>query len=371
MPGYMPLGSLPDPIASLGYQLLAGSPRERMTDTGMEAQLTFAGPSENRFKFISQVFGTWAFNVEEGVCCAVSTLRPKCYSMFYNNVAGGSYSDNLWPDTFDMRPMNDPSPLYYATTAPSLDPGDPNYRPQIEWGVAYTCPTEITINYRSKRMANSSNPNPVLAQPWPDFLYQLNQCSPGAPASCTSDSMPLVQDYTYIDFNMRSEADYITIPGRNMEYDTTGWPGGLDNKLPEDVNTPVRVATADVEVVWSNVPLPNWDMLESNKGKVNSVPMWGYPDEAILFEGYEYTAQRTWYNLDVYTIRMKFTFKTGFGNVGSYPCFNRFGMWNRRWSTIPDGTTYFRKVKDTGTNAPPYATADMTDMFKFPAVCGG
>jgi len=385
MPGYLPTGSLPDLSDTYGYQLKEGYPIERLTDRGMEAQLVFVGPSQNRFWFLNEIFGTWQVsttgNPPDTACCATALSAPRCYSLYYYSGAGGAIYDNLWPDTFDIRPLENVSPYYDPLTAPTLDDQDPDYRYRIEWGIWYTCASEITVNYRSKRMAFAAHPNPVLAQPWPDFLYQLSNCSDTEDNSCLAASLPVVEDYTYIDYVQRSQSEFQTIPGRYLVFDVTepDWPPGDvgDTKVPEDINVPINITTTDIEVTWSNVALPNWLLLEKAKGCVNQEPIWGQPAQAVLFEGYEYTPQRTWYNLDVYTLTLRFTAKTAasWGTLlepmqSGEDCFDRMGIWNRRWCQFPVNGSPMRTVNvDDQLGDTPYKVLSFANLFQYPANC--
>lgn len=365
----LPLGTL-----AAGYQMMGGSPVEMSTPNGMEVRATYIGPSENRFNFLSYLMGDWTISASSlGIpCSAVANNIPKCYRFFEYGTPG--YGGSCWPDTFSIRPLDDPSPVYTQTAGAGTNPES--------WCISYDCASEITVNYRTKMMAEYYGPGTYVS-PWPPGMMR---CETGGSSQLPCYSVPYVTPWTSVTVREESNTDVQLIPYRHLQWDTDepGFPTGVSPMLTEeDVSGfPVQVQTTNIEIEWSGVPIPDWEAIDYLKGKLNNGAMWGYPDESIMFANCTPEVQRRWDNLDIWTLRYQLIAKiveawmppqTGStDDPATQPnCFNTMGYWNRKWSKYPviDTSTSkespFRLVRSVeDADRRPYAKGNLTELFR-------
>lgn len=353
--------------------MVGGSPMERSTPNGMEVTAVYVGPAVNRFYFLSYMFGDWTISYSElGIPCSATNIAYPKHYRFYNH-GGNGYGGSCWPDTFSIKPMDDPSPVYVAPVSISED---------IEsWHVTYDCAAEITINYRTKHMAQINASGYV--HPWPAGILP---CETGESYQLPCYATPYVTPWTAVSMQKESNTELQIIPFHHLQWDISepGFPANTSPQLTEEDTDgfPVQVQTTNLEIEWSGVPLPNWEEIDHLKGKLNDSPMWGYPKDSILFANCTPEMQRRWDNLDLWTLRYQFIVKTveswmppqtGGADVPPIQpnCFNTMGYWNRKWSKFPvidsqsQKQSPFRLVHSVNdSNLRPYQSGNLTELFR-------
>lgn len=364
-----PEGSLPH-----GYHVLAGYPVENDTEDGLEATIVYVGPAEDRWLFLEEVFGRWEASEylsgadagyeslgDNRILCATLVKPPRCYqlrsgrTMDFGNGEIELLYDHLWPDTFTIRPVGDPSPEIDDELNPDIPFGDPQL---LEQPIGYGCVSEITVNYRSKYHAR-----------WPVWVRpEYNTIGPKLESSSPSLKLPDLADGTFVQVSKSDKIEFQTIPGRNLKYWTSakepGWDGStgsMGKQLPQDINYPVMIGSTDLEVEWSNVPVLPSTAISLCEGKINVEPFLGYPVGSVLFLGADVKSKQPFYHralleegeigedglrasmpVEIYRITYRFAVQTVLGihdmrpnNNDPLTSFGRMGYFNRRWSKWP------------------------------------
>lgn len=395
-----PYGSYP-----YGYHLEGGYPIERDNSRGLEATLSFVGPSARRWHFIEEVFGRWGFEPSDPdppytPCCFTLLKPPRAYSIWMEDLGNFYNSDvyrHLWPDNFEISPIDDPTPYWRRYGEGTLLPyyldvenlkwlegyGGYGDRTQtyslLEAPVDYDCLSRVVVNYRGKYHAE-----------WPGSVrndclvcVQSNPADPGDehPECC---QYPTIPEGTFIDVAQRSEAEYQTIPGRLLKYgNDPDWPNDKSKQLDIDVDAGIVISSTNLQVEWSNVPRPPKVSARKCRGKLNSKPFLTYPRGSVLLRDWEIVSKIPFYGADhkaipglgLYTMVYEFVVKTvpSWQAAGSTneSCFGMMGYYNRRWSAdeidniaaVGGGKSPFRKVVDANGNTP-YEYADFDSLFE-------
>lgn len=327
-------------MAEWGYSVLEGSPSEQFTTSGAEASVKYIGPSLYRVPFIKEVFGAWNINSEEvniapegaqlklkTYKCA--TMSPEVtaypYMTVLNEEAQCTGEVCLWPDTFSGNPSGDSKP-YLLNCGAGSDLGYP---------ILDQCAWEYTVNYRYKNNGSL-----------PDILNPDTTINPTIPFG------------TYTECRITTNNEFMTTPGRFFTYEidalkdasSPAWQFNEECghkkqllKVQDDGFESQLVTTTNIEVVWSNVPLPPWDIIRRASGCVNSHAMFGFPAGAVLFEFAEPEITGYFGCMEVYRLRYVFKVKTAAVSVSDKERVSyrdeilngQIGIWNRRYAPCP------------------------------------
>lgn len=327
-------------MAEWGYSVLEGSPSEQFTTSGAEASVKYIGPSLYRVPFIKEVFGAWHIDsttvnlAPEGASenlktykCAIMSPEVTAYPYMtvLDDEAQCTGEVCLWPDTFSGQPSGDSKP-YLLNCGAGSDLGYP---------ILDQCAWEYTVNYRYKNNGSL-----------PDILNPDTTINPTVPFG------------TYTECRITTSNEFMTTPGRFSSYnpnalkDTTSPEWQFQEacrdkkqflKIDDDGFASQLVTTTNIEVVWSNVPLPPWDIIRRASGCVNSHAMFGFPAGAVLFEFAEPEITGYFGCMEVYRLRYVFKVKTAAVVVSDKERFTfrdeildgQIGIWNRRFSPCP------------------------------------
>lgn len=91
---------------------------------------------------------------------------------------------------------------------------------------------------------------------------------------------------TYVSYRRRSTGEYMTVPGRGLE-----WSAGVP--VGQDTHATIRIPLVEHIVTWHRVKYPPWQAIDENTGKVigftTKLPGHGriYQLDTLLFEGGE------------------------------------------------------------------------------------
>lgn len=173
--------------------------------------------------------------------------------------------------------------------------------------------------------------------------------------TCNYESMQAEdnEDGTFFTYRQTLGAEFLTIPSRALKW--------ADNSKPvsPDAHGALLIPKTEHQVTWHKVQSPNWAVLSSLRGKVNSgsmnIPVIGLscPAETLLFEGAETSIQvdASGNGLWEVTIRLSEKKINGLGGAA-------YG-WNHTYRDDPPG--WVKPVDGSGN--PTYAVADLTALF--------
>lgn len=188
--------------------------------------------------------------------------------------------------------------------------------------------------------------------------------SAGAKVTATYESLhhagsrsdlPTVPDGTYLTFQTDLGAEYLSVPGRVWRWAT---PPDF-RKLPPDVNPGIVIPTESYRLTWHRVASPDWDILRSLRGKINSETFMGSEAGTVLFLGAKATREFSFVGDDGFW-KIEFTFSeraielAGGGLAG----------WNYFYKELPIGGEHWAEIEDITGNSP-YASADLETLFAF------
>jgi len=348
-------------MAEVAYGFVVdGAPTERYTSGGgMEASVTFFGPASNRMQFLEYIFGRWDYAnwvadpggdeptamLPRGICWS-SLPRPyvslseivlgECYLPSYAGISPADTDAHcLWPDTWEVSAADPNSkPEFVGCVDPISD--DPEERPMYR-PIDYSCSCYVTVHYRHKH--NGCWPLPHVRR-----------------YGATSDGgVPDVPAGTYIDVKTRTSGEVQTIEGQGLKFGNPGaagpssipgasWedPAATPTTLPAGVGIGTIVSTTQMDITWSGVPFPPWDVIDDLRGRVNKAPFLGNPIESVCFFGAEFTTQGSFGCVTLYNIHYSFVIKTSSVFLESSPTpldyenakmianTSQIGIWNRR-----------------------------------------
>lgn len=160
-------------------------------------------------------------------------------------------------------------------------------------------------------------------------------------------------DGTFFTYRQSLGAEFLTIPSRALKWS--------DNNKPvnPDAHGAILVPKTEHHITWHRVSSPNWSVLSSLRGKVNSgamsIPVIGLscPAETLLFEGAETSIQVDSSGNGMWEVSVRLSEKkvNGFGGAA-------YG-WNHVYRDNPAG---WAKPKDGAGNFT-YASADLSAAF--------
>lgn len=356
--GFCPPDNIPKLWAGhlpYGYQVKQGFPQERWGAEGPKATVVYVGDPRFRFAFVKFIFGTWIVGaLEGGGCCAQLASPPCVYPTGYVGPDGVACVCNgcLYPDSFSMGPGSAesetyafpctqairPDPTYDFEGATNSDPStwpEPVFEPctaadvapltleqfnqrSCNWPMAYTCDTEIEVTYCSK------------CTDWPDGFTQA--CSQNL-----ANQFPGIPNGTFVDVATDRSIELVTIEGREARFlcEADGGTGsfGTGTPLADGQLQHIEISSIDLDITWSNVPLPNWELMNALMGTVNSGPIFGFPHEGVYFADYTTESRKTFDCQELHDITFHFKVRTapctcspdGTTNIEN----GQIGLWNR------------------------------------------
>jgi len=382
--------------------VIDGAPTERFTSNGgMEASVTFFGPAANRMQFLYDIFGQWDYlgwtgsvpdKKPQGVCLAkppqpfvsMSETSPGGSLCFDADRASFDAAHGLWPDTWEIAPADPNSRSAFVTCVNPPTPSPVTH--PMQQPIDYTCQCYITVHYRSKHHAS-----------WP-LNYIRKNTAWGDPTG-NNGGVPPIPRGTYLDVKSRASAEVQTMEGQGLKWGNPGssGPSGIPGatwsapantippNLPTGVTVGILVSTTQIDVTWSNVPLPPWDLIDDLTGTVNAQAFLGYPPEAVCFMGADVTYQGGLGCMPLYSLHYNFIVKTAPVSIEGSPSSTDYinakvtqarrdvGVWNRRLSssTIYYGpssssavVTNFVPIFSASGNKKPFETGDFYKLFQ-------
>lgn len=380
--------------------VIDGAPTERYTSNGgMEASVTFFGPASNRMQFISEIFGRWDYDDWIGsapdkkptaVCLrkppqpyvSLSEVSSDGSVCFDPDRASFDEAHCLWPDTWEIAPAdpNSQAAFLACVNPPNQPPTHPMQVP-----VDYSCMCYVVVHYRTKHHAC-----------WP-LNYRRKNIQWGDPTG-NNGGVPRIPRGTYLDVKSRASTEVQTVEGKFIKFGDPGGSGpagipgakwsGVPSSIPKNVEGGVTVgmliSTTQIDVTWSSVPLPPWNLIDDLTGKVNRYSFLGYPPEAVCFMGADFSYQGGLGCMPLYTLHYNFIVKTspvmkeGSPSLGDYTnarvieARGDIGIWNRRMapSTIYYGAspsqaivTNFVPIFSSIGDMKPFELGDFHELF--------
>jgi hypothetical protein len=148
------------------------------------------------------------------------------------------------------------------------------------------------------------------------------------------------------------------IPGRTWTY-----PDGLP--VDADEFPGIKIPTGTIGVTWHRCQRPPWSKMKSFRGKINSVGMFGYAIERVLYLGWRESRTTQIDDQEFWTIEYQFEVKEvpSTADPGS-----TLGGWNRiyRKTSIDDEHWLKPHTGFVVDNNFMYATADLRELFQYP-----
>jgi hypothetical protein len=182
---------------------------------------------------------------------------------------------------------------------------------------------------------------------FPDWTV-LAQTNTGAPAPSNG---------TLLNYRRHGSTEFLCIPGRHWK-----WVTSPNDPLPDDVNPGIKIGRIGLEFSWSYVTNPPYATINSAIGCINQNTFMGYPAGQVLFS--DWSEQLTWQILGgtpFYTLTYHMLVKQSQGTVNT-------GMqygWNYFYRRDPaGGDDNWQQIKSDTTGAPPYASYDISQLFK-------
>ncbi len=219
-----------------------------------------------------------------------------------------------------------------TSTSPATFPGVPqaictDARGGPQRGLAPTKSGEITL----------TNGNAVT---YPHAFITATYKIPFQSDGQSRADLPSVPSGTYLDYTSDHGAEYLTLPGRDWEWD------GTNDKLPADIAPGIIMPTEEFTLTWSRVTSPPWNAIRDTKGKINGSTFLNHAAGKVLFMGararksFQLSEQTFWTLHYAFRVRAQE--------------WNRFYHKDNGWTKVDDGS-----------GNPPYASGTFSNLFQF------